>query len=90
MADKEATVYIVDVGSSMGKKRNGREETDLDWAMQYVWDKITSTVRAPLDSETIIPDIIRKGLYGAENSHHWRGRFTNRWYWPFKQNHVTF
>lgn len=45
MADKEATVYIVDVGHSMGKKRNGRGESDLDWAMTYVWDKITSTVR---------------------------------------------
>ena len=44
MADKEATVYIVDVGPSMGKKNHGRQESDLDWAMRYVWDKITSTV----------------------------------------------
>ena len=44
MADKEATIYIVDVGTSMGEKRNGREISDLDWAMTYVWDKITSTV----------------------------------------------
>lgn len=46
MADKEATVYIVDVGSSMGKKHNGRVQTDFEWAMTYVWDKITSTVCA--------------------------------------------
>lgn len=45
MADKEATVYIVDLGQSMGEKRNGRTETDLDWVMRYVWDRITSTVR---------------------------------------------
>ncbi|KAH0537790.1 hypothetical protein FGG08_005472 [Glutinoglossum americanum] len=44
MAEKEATVYIVDVGQSMGETRYGRGETDLDWAMRYVWDKITSTV----------------------------------------------
>ena len=44
MADKEATVYIVDMGLSMGEKRNGRKETDLDWAMNYVWEKITSTM----------------------------------------------
>lgn len=44
MADKESTVYIVDVGSSMGAKRNGRTESSLDWAMNYVWEKITSTV----------------------------------------------
>lgn len=44
MADKEATVYIVDVGKSMGRQRNGRNLSDLDWAMQYVWDKVTTTV----------------------------------------------
>ena len=44
MADKEATVYIVDVARSMGERRNGRSVTDLEWAMQYVWDRITTTV----------------------------------------------
>lgn len=44
MADKEATVYIVDVGMSMGRQNHGRQQSDLDWAMRYVWDKITSTV----------------------------------------------
>ena len=44
MADKEATVYIIDMGKSMGEKRNAREVSDLDWAMIYVWEKITSTV----------------------------------------------
>lgn len=28
----------------MGEKRHGRQITDLEWALQYVWDKITSTV----------------------------------------------
>ncbi|OJJ03536.1 hypothetical protein ASPVEDRAFT_737011 [Aspergillus versicolor CBS 583.65] len=44
MAEKEATVYIVDVGKSMDERRNGREVTDLEWAMQYIWDRITTTV----------------------------------------------
>ncbi|KAL4892990.1 SPOC like C-terminal domain-containing protein [Aspergillus ambiguus] len=44
MAEKEATVYIVDVGKSMGVQRNGRSVTDLEWGMQYVWDRITGTV----------------------------------------------
>lgn len=44
MAEKEATVYIVDLGRSMAQKRAGREESDLDYAMTYVWEKITSTV----------------------------------------------
>ncbi|RAL10388.1 ATP-dependent DNA helicase 2 subunit KU80 [Aspergillus homomorphus CBS 101889] len=44
MADKEATVYIVDLGRSMGQRYHDRSVTDLEWAMQYVWDRITGTV----------------------------------------------
>jgi ATP-dependent DNA helicase 2 subunit 2 len=44
MAGKEATIYILDLGRSMGEKRHGRDRTDLDWALEYVWDKITNTV----------------------------------------------
>lgn len=44
MAEKEVTVYIVDVGKSMGERRQGRSVMDLDWAMRYVWDRITATV----------------------------------------------
>jgi len=46
MADKEATVYIIDLGASMGECRNGRTETNLDWSMHYVWDRICTTVAA--------------------------------------------
>ncbi|KAJ5805490.1 uncharacterized protein N7503_003092 [Penicillium pulvis] len=53
MADKEATVYIVDVGRSMGECRNGRSVTDLDWAMQYVWDRITTTVSTGRKTATV-------------------------------------
>jgi len=53
MADKEATVYIIDVGESMSRQGNGRSETDLAWAMQYIWDKITTTVRI-----SSVPDVI--------------------------------
>ncbi|KAK5708150.1 ATP-dependent DNA helicase yku80 [Elasticomyces elasticus] len=44
MASKEATVYIVDCGSTMGEKEHGRTQTNLDWAMEYVWDRITATI----------------------------------------------
>ncbi|KAJ5132310.1 hypothetical protein N7448_006468 [Penicillium atrosanguineum] len=53
MAEKEATVYIVDVGKSMGKRRHGRLVTDLEWAMQYVWDKITTTVATGRKTATL-------------------------------------
>lgn len=46
MADKEATVYILDLGLSMADCHNGRTESDLDWSMRYVWDKISTTVAA--------------------------------------------
>jgi ATP-dependent DNA helicase 2 subunit 2 len=44
MADKEATVFVIDVGASMGKCEQGREMTNLEWSMQFVWDKITAKV----------------------------------------------
>lgn len=44
MADKEATVYIVDCGRSMGETSHGRSQSNLDWALEYVWDKITTTI----------------------------------------------
>lgn len=46
MADKEATVFILDLGSSMAQTHSGRDESDLEWSMRYVWDKITDTVAA--------------------------------------------
>lgn len=44
MASKEATVYIVDCGSTMSERSHGRKQTNLEWALEYVWDKITATV----------------------------------------------
>ncbi|CAG8951924.1 hypothetical protein HYFRA_00005729 [Hymenoscyphus fraxineus] len=46
MADKQATVYIVDQGASMAECHSGRVESDFDFAMQYVWDKICTTMAA--------------------------------------------
>ncbi len=46
MADKQATIYIVDLGASMSACHSGRTESDLDWSMKYVWDKICTTVAA--------------------------------------------
>lgn len=46
MTDKEATVFILDLGSSMAQSHCGREQSDLDWSMQYIWDKITDIVAA--------------------------------------------
>ncbi len=45
---KQATMYIVDLGSTMGECHNGRTESDLDYGMRYVWDKIAITMAANL------------------------------------------
>lgn len=34
------SVFIVDLGVSMGDCHSGRVESDLDYGMRYVWDKI--------------------------------------------------
>jgi len=53
MADKEASVYIIDLGESMGECHNGRSESDLDWSMRYVWDKICTTAAAGRKTWTV-------------------------------------
>lgn len=53
MADKEATIYIIDLGESMADCHNGRAESDLDWSMRYVWDKISTTVAASRKTWTV-------------------------------------
>ena len=53
MAEKEATVYIVDLGRSMNEKHGGRQQSDLDFAMTYVWEKITSTVATDRKTATL-------------------------------------
>lgn len=42
MAGKEATIYIIDQGSSMGRAHNGRSESDLTFSMRYIYDSIAS------------------------------------------------
>ncbi|KIW91049.1 uncharacterized protein Z519_07943 [Cladophialophora bantiana CBS 173.52] len=42
--EKEATIYIIDVARSMGRKHNSRIQSDLEWALQWVYDKITNVV----------------------------------------------
>jgi hypothetical protein len=79
MADKEATVYIVDMGSSMGETRNGRTESDLDWAMTYVWEKITSTVSTSIAQlECVL--LMSKGSHRSQGCPARSHRLTHRSY----------
>lgn len=44
MAEKEASVFMIDLGQSMSRKNHSREQSDLDYSLQYVWDKITNII----------------------------------------------
>ena len=39
-------MFILDLGASMAQTNSGRAESNLDWSMRYVWDKITDIVAA--------------------------------------------
>jgi ATP-dependent DNA helicase 2 subunit 2 len=77
MADKEATVYVLDLGESMADCHSGRDESDLDFGMRYVWDKISTTVAASrktwtvgvvgLNTEDTDNAEARRGLEGYEH-----------------------
>lgn len=49
----QATVYVIDLGESMADCHNGRDESDLDFGMRYVWDKISTTVAASRKTWTL-------------------------------------
>lgn len=59
MAEKEATVFIIDLGQTMGQRHQGRDQSDLDWAMTYVWEKITSIVLASRLYRKTLTKVIR-------------------------------
>lgn len=44
MADKEATVFVIDVGPGMTQHASGRAESNLEYSMPYVYDRITTKV----------------------------------------------
>jgi len=46
MAGKEATLFLIDVGVTTATRNNGRDVTDLDYGMQYIWDRIAVILSA--------------------------------------------
>jgi ATP-dependent DNA helicase 2 subunit 2 len=46
MANKECTVFVIDLGATTANINGGREETDLKYGMRYVWDKIGTIMQA--------------------------------------------
>ncbi|KAL7960720.1 SPOC like C-terminal domain-containing protein [Trichoderma compactum] len=65
MADKEATVFIIDLGASVAANNGGRKESDLDWSMSYVWDKISNVVAS--NRKTLCVGVV--GLRTDETNH---------------------
>jgi ATP-dependent DNA helicase 2 subunit 2 len=65
MADKQATVYIVDISRSMGEQHQERELSDLDWSLQWVWDKITAVVQT--GRKTLHVGVVEMGSHFTNN-----------------------
>lgn len=65
MAEKEATIFILDLGASMAECHSGRDESDLDWSMRYVWDKITDIVAA--NRKTLCVGVVGLRTDGTQN-----------------------
>lgn len=74
MADKEATVYVIDVGESMADCHNGRNESDLDFGMRYIWDKISTTVAASRKTWNVgVVGLNTDETHNNENSEEYQG-----------------
>lgn len=65
MADKEATVFILDVGSTMGQAHHGRQESDLDWSLRYFWDKLTNIIAS--NRKTLCVGVVALRTDGTSN-----------------------
>lgn len=65
MASKEATVYVVDCGSTMGETSFVRQQSNLDWALEYVWDKITTGVST--GRKTLLAGVVGLRTDGTNN-----------------------
>ncbi|SZF01564.1 unnamed protein product [Blumeria hordei] len=44
MADKQATIYVIDVGSTTGEIHGGRDESNLEFGLRYFWTKIAENM----------------------------------------------
>ncbi|KAF4121181.1 ATP-dependent DNA helicase 2 subunit 2 [Geosmithia morbida] len=65
MAEKEAIIFILDLGSTMSRTHNGRSESDLDWSMRFVWDKMTDIVAA--NRKTLCVGVVGLRTDGTSN-----------------------
>jgi ATP-dependent DNA helicase 2 subunit 2 len=65
MADKEATVFVVDVCRSMGQNHQDREVSDLEYTLQYVWDKISGIVQT--GRKTLQCGVVALGSNSSKN-----------------------
>lgn len=65
MSQKEATIYIVDCGRSMARRDHGRQQTNIEWSLEYVWDKLTATVATA--RKTLLAGVIGLRTDGTKN-----------------------
>ncbi|KAK1089314.1 ATP-dependent DNA helicase yku80 [Friedmanniomyces endolithicus] len=70
MATKEATVYIVDCGSTMGERSQGRKQTNLDFALEITATIATGRKTAMAGVVGLRTDGTRNDLNGEDDYAH--------------------
>ncbi|KAK0260519.1 ATP-dependent DNA helicase yku80 [Friedmanniomyces endolithicus] len=70
MASKEATVYIVDCGSTMSERSHGRKQTNLDFALEITATVATGRKTAMVGVVGLRTDGTRNDLEGEEDYAH--------------------
>lgn len=73
---KEATLFLVDVGSTMGLRLQGRDVTDLEWAMQLVQARVGPKVLQERKTDVVgvvavNSDATDHALGGLEGAHYY-------------------
>ncbi|KKA28187.1 hypothetical protein TD95_003720 [Thielaviopsis punctulata] len=69
MAEKEAWVFVIDMGRSMAAIGPSRDQSNLDFGMRYIWDKISHIVS--LNRKTINVGVIGLRTDETANSMDW-------------------
>lgn len=74
MADKEVTVFVIDVSKSMAKKQNKDfDGNSLQWCLEYVWDKLGIKILAGRKTDyvavVVVGSIITDNPMGNEEAY---------------------
>lgn len=65
MADKEVTLFVVDVSKFMKEKSPGYHGSSLEWCLEYVWDKLGIKIMAARKTDYVA--VLAVGSQGTDH-----------------------